>query len=156
MFARDLMSSPATVVTASDTVSHAAALMRQFDVGFLPVVQSFSRPLLLGVITDRDIAIRCVALQHGPLAKVGEHMTPAPIQVVSPDTPGRVLLELMKRHQVRRIPVVDDAGAVIGVIGQADVALKLGVRDPALVESVIAGISQRGILQEQPRRSAAM
>lgn len=154
MFARDLMSSPAMVVTASDTVVFAATLMRQFDVGFLPVVESRRHPTLIGVITDRDLVVRHLALEHGLHATVGQHMTTQPLQTVSPDTPGRALLERMRRYQIRRVPVVDDSGAVIGVIGQADIALKLGMRDPALVESVIAGVSQRGTMQPASQRAA--
>lgn len=146
MFARDLMSSPATTVSAAETIPNAAALMRQFDVGILPVVDPDDQRLLLGVITDRDIVLRFVATEHGPAATVAEHMTHTPLQTATPDTPARAVLELMKLHQLRRIPVVDDAGAIVGVIAQADVALKLGMRDPALVESVIAGISQPGAL----------
>lgn len=85
---------------------------------------------MLGVITDRDIVVRGVARGHGGNAKVHEHMTRDALVTVSPDASVEEIGEKMRRHQVRRLPVVDRYGDVVGVVAQADLALTVGPRDP--------------------------
>jgi CBS domain-containing protein len=124
MKARDIMTEFPQAVTPSDPLSHAAALMRDGDVGFLPVVDDRTSRRLVGVITDRDIAIRHVADAHGDDCTIKQHMSADRVVTVSPDADTREVHRLMIEHQVRRIPVVDSDGAVLGVIAQADVATK--------------------------------
>ena len=124
MKAHDIMTEFPQAVTPSDPLSHAAALMRDGDVGFLPVVDDRTSRRLVGVITDRDIAIRHVADAHGDDCTIKQHMSADRVVTVSPDADTREVHRLMIEHQVRRIPVVDSDGAVLGVIAQADVATK--------------------------------
>jgi CBS domain-containing protein len=113
-------------VTPSDPLSHAAALMRDGDMGFVPVVEDRESRRLVGVITDRDIAIRHVAEAHGDDCAIKQHMTADPLVTVAPDAPTTEVHKLMMDHQVRRVAVVDSDGHLLGVIAQADVATKEG------------------------------
>ena len=124
MKARDLMTEHAQVVVPSDALSHAAALMRDSDVGFIPVADDRESRRLVGVITDRDIAIRHVANAHGDDCRVDQHMTANDLVTVTPDADVSAVHELMREHQVRRVPVIDSEGRILGVIAQADVAIK--------------------------------
>jgi CBS domain-containing protein len=124
MKARDLMTPHAQAVTPADPLSHAAALMRDSNLGFLAVVEDRDSRQLVGVITDRDITIRHVANAHGDECRVGQHMTADDLATIAPDAAVGDVHELMSTRQVRRIPVVDTEGRILGVIAQADVAVK--------------------------------
>ena len=126
MKAREVMTDYPQAVTPSDPLSHAAALMRDGDVGFIPVVEDRETRRLVGVITDRDIAIRHVAAAHGDDCAIKQHMTADPLVTVSPEAPTSDVHKLMMEHQVRRVAVVDSDGHLLGVIAQADVATKEG------------------------------
>lgn len=146
MNARQLMTPHPAVIAADETLATAAELMRTRNVGMLPVVDTASTRRLVGVITDRDIAVRAVARDHGPAAKVREHMSREPLVTVTPTATTEVVAEQMRQYQVRRLPVVDAQGTVIGVIAQADLALSVGPKDPLLVERTLEGISRPGAL----------
>ncbi len=117
MRARDIMTPNPLVVTPSDPVSHAAEIMRDAEIGIVPVVDDRERRHLVGVITDRDIAVRCVASQHIPV------------------------LASMTHARVRRIPVVAEGNRLVGMISQADLATKLGPAQPLDVEKVLESVS---------------
>jgi CBS domain-containing protein len=124
MKARDIMTDYPQAVTPSDPLSHAAALMRDGDIGFLPVVEDRNSRRLVGVITDRDITIRHVADAHTDECVIKQHMTSDRLVTLAPDADTNEVHRLMIERQVRRIPVVDSDGRVLGVIAQADVATK--------------------------------
>ena len=124
MKARDIMTEYPQAVTPSDPLSHAAALMRDSDIGFVPVVEDRNSRRLVGVITDRDITIRHVADAHTDECVIKQHMTADRLVTVAPDADTDEVHRLMIERQVRRIPVVDADGHVLGVIAQADVATK--------------------------------
>jgi CBS domain-containing protein len=124
MKARDIMTQYPQAVTPSDPLSQAAALMRDGDIGFLPVVEDRNSRRLVGVITDRDITIRHVADAHTDECVIRQHMTAGQLVTVAPDADTREVHRLMSERQVRRIPVVDADGHVLGVVAQADVATK--------------------------------
>lgn len=146
MLARDLMSGQPAVVTVDETLTRAADLMRTRSVGMLPVVDDHHSRRLRGVITDRDIVVRGVARAHGGEAKVRDHMSTDPLVTALPTTTAEDVAARMREHQLRRLPVVDADGRVIGVVAQADLALLVGPRDPRLVEELIEGISRPGAL----------
>ena len=139
MKARDIMTEYAHVVIPTDSITHAAALMRDSNIGFLPVVEDRESNHLVGVITDRDITIRHVAAADENDCLVNLHMTGRDLVTVSPDADVADVHELMSRHQVRRIPVLDAEGRILGVIAQADVAVK--EEKPKDISHVLAKIS---------------
>jgi CBS domain-containing protein len=111
------------VVTVSPDVSlrEAAALMRDSDVGALPVVENGR---LVGIVTDRDIVVRGVAESKGGETPVGE-VASRELFTVGPEDFVFEAARLMGDKQVRRIPVVDADGSLAGIIAMADVALQM-------------------------------
>ena len=146
MRARDIMTSDPFVITPEDPISHAAEIMRDHEVGIIPVVDDPQARRLLGVITDRDIAVRCVANLHMPKCDVSRHMTGEHLHTVKPDDDVAVVIAIMKHDQVRRIPVVSDGNRLEGMISQADLATKLGPTQPLAVEKVLESLSVRARL----------
>ena len=123
MKASEIMTRNPECVTREDTVRRAAQIMRELNVGFVPVVDDRDSMRLTGVITDRDIAIRHVADQHDGECKVGDDMTSGEVRAVSPDTDVQEVMETMRRDQIRRVPVVEGSERrLVGVIAQADIA----------------------------------
>ena len=141
MNARELMTPNPSVVASTDRITRAAEIMRDLGIGAVPVVDDQEIPVLLGLITDRDIAVRCVAAGHGRRCKVSEHMTPAPLVTVAPNADASEVIAKMENAQVRRIPVVSDTGALLGIIAQADLARKLGPTEPLKVEELLERVS---------------
>jgi len=121
MQAREIMSRDPQCCTPADTLQSAARMMADHDCGSLPVVEGADRKHLLGVLTDRDIAIRAVARGKSPDSKVNDVMTPAPA-CCSPDDDVDQVERIMIERQVRRVPVVDADNNVVGMIAQADLA----------------------------------
>ncbi|MDQ3169536.1 MAG: CBS domain-containing protein [Acidobacteriota bacterium] len=106
-------------------VVDAAKLMEQEGVGSIPVCEDGR---LVGIVTDRDIAMRVVAEGRDPQqTKIQDVMTRDP-QTVSAEEPISRALEVMESRQVRRIPVIDGGGKLVGIIAQADIA-RLGNDD---------------------------
>ncbi|WP_284350029.1 CBS domain-containing protein [Roseisolibacter agri] len=112
------------VVTPETPVQEAARLMQSEDTGVLPVVESNQSRLLVGVITDRDLALRVVA-EGKTSASVRDAMSSG-VKTAKPDDNVKDVMDLMAREQVRRIPIVDDRGMVVGIVSQADVVLEAG------------------------------
>jgi CBS domain-containing protein len=142
MEVRDIMTTIPACVTPDDTLSLAAQVMRELDVGLVPVVDNHMDMQLLGVITDRDIAIRCVARSHAPGCEVREHMTPRPVHTVRPEADIQEAIAAMEWEQVRRIPVVFENGRLCGIIALADIARHVGPGRPVEVERLVARVSE--------------
>ncbi len=142
MKAKDVMTPNPDVVTPDEPVKRAAELMRDRDVGIVPVVEDRSSMKLCGVITDRDIAIRHVASGHDNSCRVRDEVSKERLSTVRPDADVKDVMEVMKREQVRRVPVVESDNRLIGIIAQADLA----ERGPSEKEvgKVVEKISQPG------------
>lgn len=119
--ARDVMTADPTRCSRTTTLDEVARLMRQFDCGEIPIVDTDDRPI--GVVTDRDIVCRVVAEDKNPSAHIAEECMTRPVVTVPADAPLDDVLLTMERHQIRRVPVVDEDGRCAGIIAQADVAL---------------------------------
>lgn len=142
MLVKEIMTMAPVVVTRQDTILYAAQQMRDSDVGMLPVVQSQLHKRLVGVITDRDITVRCTASGASLACMVEDYMTPTPIETVYPESPIVSALDIMERRQLRRLPVVDIDEMVLGVITQADIARHLATRNPEAVAELVGAVSQ--------------
>lgn len=147
MQAREIMTKDPRALTPGDTVSEAARVMRELDVGIVPVVEDGDGRQLTGVITDRDIAIRHVAERHTDDCKVSEHMS-RDVASVRPDDDVDRVMERMRKDQVRRMPVVEDGGRLVGIIAQADLAIETGSDRAVAVEKTVEEISRPA----EPRR----
>lgn len=141
----EIMTRSPRTVTPESTVSDAARVMKEEDVGLVPVVEQAggaeTRARLVGVITDRDIAIRHVAEGRAGDTAVRDVMSGG-VRTCGPDDSIDTVLELMGREQVRRVPIVDERGSLVGVVSQADLLRKAG-RD-SKVEKTVERISQPG------------
>jgi CBS domain-containing protein len=108
-----------------DAVSRVAEIMRQQDVGSLPVVDSHASRRLVGIITDRDLVTKIVAGHRDvDRATVQDAMTSNPARCQEDDDVNRAV-SLMAERQVRRMPVVDPEGRLTGIIAQADIATRI-------------------------------
>jgi CBS domain-containing protein len=141
MKARDIMTADPETVTSSDSIQTAARIMRDSDVGIVPVVDDEDSRRLRGVITDRDIAVRCIAEGRDGNCRVSDLMS-GDLVTARPDDDVSKVMDRMKAEQVRRIPVVDDNDRLVGIIAQADLALD-GPSDKA-VGDVVEKISEPG------------
>jgi len=121
MFARDLMTTDPVCVTPTDNVQMVARLMRDRHFGAIPVIRGDHSRFLLGIVTDRDLALRVLA-QGKPLDTPVEEVMSAGVSCCLPDTPVEDVEQIMIQRQVRRVPVVDTTGACLGMIALGDVA----------------------------------
>ena len=137
--AKDVMTSSPQVVTADASVQEAARLMKSEDTGVLPVVESQGTRRVVGVITDRDIAIRVVA-EGRASATVRDAMSTG-VRTCKQDDDLKDVMKLMASEQVRRVPIVDDRGELVGIVSQADIVLE---GDDKHAEETIERISQPG------------
>ncbi len=121
-----------------DPVTRAADLMRQHDIGSLPVVESNLDRRLVGIVTDRDLVVKVVAGDRSvENATVRDAMTANPWSCGADEELDRVV-SMMAERQVRRMPIVDQKGNLVGIIAQADVATRANrdQRTGALVEAI--------------------
>jgi CBS domain-containing protein len=122
MQAQDIMTAELISVTPDTLIDDAARLMKEQNVGMLPVVQVDGSKKLVGVITDRDITLRHVAEGHpGKTCRVREAMTEH-VTTCAPNTDVKEVMAVMGREQVRRVPIVDGRASLVGVVAQADIA----------------------------------
>ncbi|HEX3055621.1 MAG TPA: CBS domain-containing protein, partial [Gaiellaceae bacterium] len=97
----------------------AARMMRDEDVGLIPIVESDH---LVGTVTDRDIAVRLVAEGKSPEKTRVADIASRELVTIDPDQDVDEALRLMAKHQVRRLPVVEEDGKLVGIVAQADIA----------------------------------
>jgi CBS domain-containing protein len=125
----------------SDTASHAANLMKDADIGPILVIEDPESKKLIGIVTDRDLAIKVVAQgQDSNAVTLRDVMTRDPIRCRD-DEDIQSVLERMSAYQVRRIPVVDDDNRIVGIISQADIANRIS--NPETVGEIVQEISEK-------------
>lgn len=132
----EVMTKNPKVCAPTDIVQQAALLMKSQDVGPIPIVGDNGK--LEGIITDRDIVLKVVAEGLDPkTTKLAEVMSTDLITCTS-DGDIEETLDLMEDNQVRRIPVIDANGRLVGIISQADIAVRLDKPDKTaeLVEDI--------------------
>lgn len=138
MKCKDIMTSNPSYCSPEEISVKAARIMRDEDVGIVPVCEEDKK--LVGVVTDRDICLTVVAEERHPReVKVLECMS-EDLVTCKPEDDVQKAADLMKEYQVRRIPVVDDQGRILGMIAQADIALKVG--KPEEVTETVQEISK--------------
>jgi CBS domain-containing protein len=140
MKCNEIMTKDPTCCLPGDTVDQAAQLMKDEDVGSVPVVADQTTKRVLGIVTDRDLAVKVVAEARQIAAvKVEEVMTRNPVTCHEDDDLQKAI-DSMEKHQVRRIPVVDDNNRIIGIIAQADIAIR--AHEPETTAEVVEEISK--------------
>ena len=134
--AREIMTGAPECIGESETLAAAARKMRDLDVGSLPICGDDDR--LKGMLTDRDIVVKCVAEGGDPgSATAGQFAEGKPV-TIGADDPAEEILRTMGQYQVRRLPVID-GHRLIGIVSQADVARALPEKK---VGDVLEAISQ--------------
>lgn len=118
---RDAMTSKPRGVEPSTPVIEAARLMKSEDVGSLPIIEG---ERLVGMVTDRDIVLRVVAEGKDVQSSTVGEVASRDLVTVDPQQDMDEALRLMARHQVRRLPVVEEDGRLVGILAQADVAME--------------------------------
>ena len=136
----DVMTPDPTCVTVSDSVIRAAEIMKNEDVGAVPVVDDETSRKLVGIITDRDITINLIADgKDAHSSRVEDIMSRNPV-TCQPHEDVQHAMDRMGQHQVRRIPVIDTSGKLKGIISQADIATRVDL--PERTANVLEDISQ--------------
>jgi CBS domain-containing protein len=133
----EAMSQMVQVVQPDQSIQQAAKMMGDMDIGALPVAEG---ERLVGMITDRDIAVRAVAENKGPGTKVRDVMT-IDVQFCYDDEDAEPVARRMAEVKVRRLPVVDRDKVLVGILALADLATQGGARPAA---QALEGISQPG------------
>ena len=118
---REIMTANVRTAAREMTLRETAAIMRDGDMGAVPIVEAGK---LVGIVTDRDIVVRAIAEGRNAETSVGEVMT-TEIFSVKPDDFVFEAIRLMGDKQVRRVPVVSETGELAGIIAMADVALEM-------------------------------
>ena len=118
MKVNDIMTASVDSIDSTNTIAEAARRMAEFDVGVLPVLDGRK---LVGMVTDRDIAVRAVPAKLDPETSIRRIMSEDVVSC-SPDAELEDALQIMSREQIRRLPVCDNRGDLIGIMTLADAA----------------------------------
>lgn len=122
MLIKDVMTKTPTCCKPSDTLDQVAKLMLDHDCGEIPVCDGTK---LVGVITDRDITCRAVATGKTPVAVPASDVMTRAVFTIGQNDKLATALELMEERLVRRLPVVDESGRIVGIVSQADLIAKV-------------------------------
>lgn len=133
---QDVMTSNPASIEADSPVVEAARIMKEQDVGIVPVVEGGR---LVGTLTDRDITTRVVAEGKDPRSVSVREIASTDLITVNPQQDLDEALRLMASHQVRRLPVVEEDGRLVGIVAQADVAREANDKKTG---ELVEGISQ--------------
>jgi CBS domain-containing protein len=121
MKVREIMTSNPATCTPETPLQQVARTMEQRDCGAVPII-THAGTGVVGIVTDRDIAIRSWAKGRNPLELTAESCMTSPAATITDDADVDECVKLMETKKIRRVPVVDAAGHLVGIVAQADVA----------------------------------
>ena len=140
MKCKEIMTKDPVCCLPDDSAQKAAQLMKDEDVGPIPVIDDEETRVLLGIVTDRDLALRVVAEgRDAKSTRIRDVMTTGAISCQAGEDIQNAL-DAMEQYQLRRIPVVDENDEIVGIIAQADIARR--VNEPKKTAEVVAEISK--------------
>jgi len=119
---KDIMSKGLACCTPDTSLKKVAEMMVNADCGAIPVVDDRHTAKPIGIVTDRDIVCRAVAMDKNPLEMSARDCMTTPVMAVKPSMSVHECCQLMEQNKIRRAVVVDEQGACIGVVAQADIA----------------------------------
>ena len=140
MNCREVMTENPVCCLPTDTVSMAARVMRREAVGPVPVINDEQSKQLIGIVTDRDLAIRVVAEARDPNHTMVSDVMTSTIFACRPEDNLSTAIKAMEVNQIRRIPVVEEDGKIAGIISQGDVAVR--IHEPEMTAEMVEEISQ--------------
>jgi CBS domain-containing protein len=146
---REVMSRDVSVASPGDSIQHAAARMAELDVGILPVGDN---DRLVGMVTDRDIAVRGVACACDPKSTAVRDIMSAEVKYCYDDDSVEQIAQNMAEQQIRRLPVVNRDKRLVGIVSLGDLATHLKSKAPGYA---LRGISQPGGSHSQSSESRA-
>ncbi len=141
MRVRDIMTPDPAFCTPDCTARDVALLMKEHDCGSIPIVNDRQNRRLVGTVTDRDLAVRGIAAGKGPDTLVRELMTEGPV-TCGPEDEVEIVREVMVAQLIRRVPVVEENGILVGIVAQADIALEEGAASDQEVGRIVEAISE--------------
>jgi CBS domain-containing protein len=142
---REVMTKDPVCCAATDSVDKVAKAMKKQDVGSIPIVDDCTTRRLVGIITDRDLAVQIVAEgRDAGLLRAADVMTRSPVTCRADDD-LQVAIDAMEKHQVRRIPIVDENRTLIGIVAQADLATRSNA--PEKTAEVVEEISRPSVMR---------
>jgi CBS domain-containing protein len=124
----------------NDAVSKLAELMKNKDIGSVPIIENEQTKKLVGIVTDRDLAVKIVAEGRNPKSTKAEEVMTRNVVTCRAEDDLQKALDAMSGHKLRRIPVVDNNDGIVGIIAQADVATRGD--QPEKTAAVVREISQ--------------
>ncbi|MFE2086152.1 CBS domain-containing protein [Streptomyces sp. NPDC002596] len=133
--AKDIMHPGAQWIPAHETLDRAAQMMREHNVGALPISANGEQDRMVGILTDRDIVVGCVAMGHDPSKVTAGELAQGTPRWIDANAEVNEVLEEMQNHRIRRLPVVENK-MLIGMISEADLAQHLS-------EDQIAGWAEK-------------
>ena len=136
----ELMTKDPVCCLPSSLVEQAAQLMKRENIGPIPVVENEQTRKLVGIVTDRDLALKIVAEGRDAKSTKVEAVMTRKVVTCRADDDLQKALDAMSEHQLRRIPIVDNENRILGIIAQADVATR--VNQPEKTAAMVKGISQ--------------
>ena len=123
-----------------DMVAKVAQLMKRENIGPIPVIENEESRKLVGIVTDRDLALKIVAEGRDAKSTKVEAVMTRKVVTCRAEDDLQIALDAMSKHQLRRIPIVDNDNKILGIISQADVATRID--QPEKTAAVVKGISQ--------------
>jgi CBS domain-containing protein len=136
----DVMTEEVVYCVPGDVVTRVAQLMKTEDIGPVLIVDNEESRKLVGIVTDRDLALKVVADGRDPNTTTVEDVMTRKLITCRADDDVEAALKAMAQYQLRRIPVVDDSMRLVGIISQADVATR--VDEPEKTAEVVKEISE--------------
>ena len=139
----EIMTTNVATAEPDTTLEEVATMMKDENVGAIPVVDDEE---LLGIITDRDIVVRCIAEGKDPSEVEVEEILSEELETISPDDDVRRAAEIMQRKQIRRLPVCDEDGKLVGMLSIGDIAVKQSNDNVSgeTLEQVSQGVKNEG------------
>ena len=136
----EVMTKDPVVCMPSDPVADVARVMKEEDIGPIPIVEDAETRRLIGMVTDRDLVLRMVAEGRDSKTTKAEEVMSLKLVTCHADDDVQKALDAMSENQLRRIPVVDDENSIVGIIAQADVATR--VNQPEKTAAMVKKISR--------------
>lgn len=144
MKVRDIMTAGVATATPETTLEDIATMIRDEHTGAIPVLDDE----LVGIVTDRDIVIRCIAEGKDPVETTVEDVLSESLETIAPDADVEEARDLMSRRQIRRLPVVED-GKLMGMLSIGDIAVKSDTDVGATLENVSEGVKASGAVAKR-------
>src|SRR5262245_34996535 len=141
MLVKEIMTANPVCCTPDTPLREVARLMVEHDCGEIPVIRMNGDKTLVGVVTDRDIVCRLIAVGKNPLEATASACMTSPVVEVRESTPVEECARIMEESQIRRVPVVDGGGKVCGIVSQADMAKNASRR---IVADLVKDVSEPG------------